>query len=395
MQIFSQIVSLIIFIYLGAFALYYLVFALAALFYREKKQHINKQDKTCVVLIPAYKEDNVIVDTARSAAAHQSQLCRFDVVVIADSLKPETISKLSALPIIMIEVSFEKSTKSKALNQAINTLTTQYDYAVVLDGDNIMADGFINEIYGRLQSGFQIVQGHRQDKNRNTRFAVLDAVSEGVNNNIFRKGHRVLGLSAALIGSAFAISYPLFVKMMREIQAIGGFDKELEIKTLRAGMRIGFAEKAVVYDEKVQQADVFVQQRRRWLSAQFIYFSRYFLTACKELVRNGNIDLFDKVIQMVSPPRVILLGLSAILAAMMCLLQLWLGGSAWVSPDCQVWLALFGVSLTAIMVATPRKYYTTQTFKALLSLPKAFVLMFLTLFKLKGANKKFIHTRHG
>ncbi len=394
MHIITQLISLIVFAYLAIFAFYYLVFALGALFYREPRSNKSGNKSTCVVFIPAYKEDMVIVDVAQAAANHQSIHCTFDVVVIADSLQEATMTKLAELPITLIDVHFEKSTKSKALNKAINTLEKNYNYAIVLDADNIMAAGFIDEIHARLQLGFKIVQGHRQDKNRNTRFAILDAVSEGVNNSIFRKGHRVFGLSAALIGSGFAAEYPLFVSMMREIQAIGGFDKEMEIKALKLGIRIGFADKAIVYDEKVQQADVFVQQRRRWLSAQFIYFSRYFVTACNELVTHGNIDLFDKVVQMVSPPRVLLLGSASMLAAMMCLLQMIQGATAWVLPACIYWVALFSVSLLAILMATPRKFYAWNTAKAVLSLPKAFVLMFLTLFKLKGANKKFIHTKH-
>ena len=33
--------------------------------------------------------------------------------------------------------------------------------------------------------------------------------------------------------------------------------------------------------------------------------------------------------------------------------------------------------------------------KAIISLPLLFILMFLNLFRLRGANKKFIHTVHG
>jgi hypothetical protein len=33
----------------------------------------------------------------------------------------------------------------------------------------------------------------------NNSWAILDAISEEINNNIFRKGHRVLGLSSAII----------------------------------------------------------------------------------------------------------------------------------------------------------------------------------------------------
>jgi hypothetical protein len=49
----------------------------------------------------------------------------------------------------------------------------------------------------------------------------------------------------------------------------------------------------------------------------------------------------------------------------------------------------------AFLLSIPSKFYNKQTFKALLTLPKAFISMFLSLFKLKGANKKFIHTQHG
>ena len=37
----------------------------------------------------------------------------------------------------------------------------------------------------------------------------------------------------------------------------------------------------------------------------------------------------------------------------------------------------------------------TETLKALQHLPSAFIRMFMLLFKLKGANKTFIHTVHG
>jgi cellulose synthase/poly-beta-1,6-N-acetylglucosamine synthase-like glycosyltransferase len=46
------------------------------------------------------------------------------------------------LPIKLIEVSFDKSTKSKTLNKAMATLDQDYDIAVVLDADNVMAPDF-------------------------------------------------------------------------------------------------------------------------------------------------------------------------------------------------------------------------------------------------------------
>ena len=90
------------------------------------------------VLIPAYKEDQVITGVAASALKQNYPADKFDVVVIADSLKNETLAKLRAMPIKVVEVFFEKSTKVKALNEAMAVIGDDYDCAVILDADNLM-----------------------------------------------------------------------------------------------------------------------------------------------------------------------------------------------------------------------------------------------------------------
>ena len=49
----------------------------------------------------------------------------------------------------------------------------------------------------------------------------------------------------------------------------------------------------------------------------------------------------------------------------------------------------------SLMLAIPLRAYNMKFLKALLALPKAFFVMFSLMFKLKGANQKFIHTEHG
>lgn len=78
----------------------------------------------------------------------------------------------------------------------------------------------------------QVVQTHRVAKNLNTNMAYLDAISEEINNSIFRLGHVNLGMSAALIGSGMAFEYSLFYKAMMSNTSVGGFDRVLEMKLL-------------------------------------------------------------------------------------------------------------------------------------------------------------------
>ena len=101
--------------------------------------------------------------------------------------------------------------------------------------------------------------------------ALLDAISEEINNTIFRLGHAKLGLSAALIGSGMAFRYDLFRDTMADIKAVGGFDRELELTLLYRGKRFYYLPETFVFDEKIQNTGDFSRQRRRWLSAQWHY----------------------------------------------------------------------------------------------------------------------------
>jgi len=98
---------------------------------------------------------------------------------------------------------------------------------VILDADNLMAKDFLKRMNLGFANGFKVIQGHRIAKNSDTSFALLDGISEEINNHIFRQGHRAAGLSSALIGSAMGFEYVLFKRFMIDIDAIGGFDKEL------------------------------------------------------------------------------------------------------------------------------------------------------------------------
>ena len=379
-------ITVAVFLFLSLQAIYLFVFAVAGRLLPSKKFAEQTKTGSFVIYIPSYKEDAVILDTASAALAIDYPADCRKIVVIADSLKPETIAKLNALPIQVVEVSFEKSTKAKALNVALQQTGGNYDYALVLDADNVCAPNFLYKMNDALQGGYHVVQGQRVAKNTNTVFALLDAISEGINNHIFRKGQTAAGLSCAIIGSGMALDYALFKEIMPEITAVGGFDKEMELRLLKRRIRFGYAEKALVYDEKTTQASTFENQRRRWLSAQMHYMRQYTADGFVQLFK-GNVDFFDKVVQTFLLPRILLLGIAPIVL----LLSMLTGPSELFAYA----LGLFMITYIAILISIPAKYFNKQLFKAIITLPSAFFAMFKLFFKLKGANKTFIHTPHG
>lgn len=366
--------------------LFLVILAIAGVFRRNPVFQQAGRHRRIAVLIPSYKEDQVILEVAADALHQDYPIESYDVVVIADSLKPETVDILKAMPIRVIEVKFDKSTKAKSLNFAMGALGNDYDIALVLDADNLMAPNFLTLINNAFDAGYHAVQGHRVAKNMNTPVAVLDAISEEINNHFFRKGYRALGLSSSLIGSGMAFDYRMYKSVMKTVDAVGGFDKHLELFFTRNRLMVEFLENAYCYDEKVQNFETLGNQRRRWLSVQFIYLGRNALPAIRELFTSGNIDYFTRTWQQAQLPRILLLGLTTLVAAVSLIF--------WPSPETKAWLAVWGMLVVAFALSVPRSFYNKNLLGALLHIPMGIWRMFLSLIRIKGANKTFIHTEH-
>jgi cellulose synthase/poly-beta-1,6-N-acetylglucosamine synthase-like glycosyltransferase len=374
--------------YLLIFGLYIFIPALAGRLRRFPSLYSSEDHFRICVLIPAYKEDGVIYHTALEALNQTYTKNRYEVVVVADSLQPETLERLRTLPIRVIEVSFDKSTKAKALNTAFSQISDPFDIAVILDADNVMEKDFLRKIAAEFEQGHVAVQGCRTAKNLNTSFAVLDAASERVNNHLFRRGFNAIGLSAPIIGSGMAFDYQLVREALANNKAIGGFDKILQLDILRRRKFIKYQPHAFVYDEKVDNADKFQNQRRRWVSSQFKYLRESFVVGFKQLFR-GNIDYFNQsVMGNLMLPRILLLGLAAIsFAAVAVFPQLSTAGLA-------VWTACFLLYVFAMLLGLGNFLVDSRFLRALATVPKVFFIMFLILFKLKNADSRFIHTPH-
>lgn len=387
MSIYIAILDWSLFLFLGAGVIYLAVYSLASL--KRKKECVVSTDRlhTFAVLIAAYREDAVIGDTVQACLNQDYPKEKYDVVVISDHMRPDTNSRLAALPIKLLQVDFEKSTNTKSLKAALEYLGEDaYDIALVIDADNIIGPSYLKEVNEKFaRPGVQALQTHRIAKNLNTDMAYLDAISEEINNSIFRMGHANLGMSAALIGSGMAFLYPLFREAMMSNTSVGGFDRVLEMKLLYQNIFIHYLPDTYVLDEKIQKASGFFQQRRRWLSAQY-YSIGDFLSSLWPAIRQGKWDFCDKLLQQLFPSRVLLLGFVSIWTLTTCCLFPSLS---------RKWCGLLFLLLLALCVAIPRRLWTMRMLKAVCLVPYTFAMMFLNLFRLKEANKRFIHTVHG
>ena len=377
-------------IYLGLSSIYILIFALAGIARKKITYPKNKIKNRIAVFIPCYKEDSVIINTAKSAILQKYPLDKFEIIVIADSFLKQTLDELESIPVRIINVSFKNSTKAKALNKAFEIIKNTFDIAIILDADNIMEPLFLDKINNAFNKNFKAIQGHRKAKNFNTAYAILDGVSEEVNNNIFRQGHRTLKMSSALIGSGMAFEYNLLKNTMKKIDAISGFDKELELLLIQQKITVEYLDNAIVYDEKIQKASHFRNQRRRWLSSKITFFKKYAPQVFHELFLKGNIVYVDKIYQMIAPPRIILLGGSFLVSLLYFLLTIF-GYQTWLSEK---WLFIFLTTFFAIVISVPKGFFNRKFVYAVFFLPSTFIQMIISILSLKKAYKKFIHTPH-
>lgn len=385
-EYFFRIGDAVIFLAFLLSVLYLFIFAINS---KRKPLYIYpsaKKKYRIAVMFPAYQEDGVIIDSVSLFFLQEYPRELYDVYVIADQMRPETLTKLKRLSAQVIEIDFPNSTKIQALQKAtayIDKYGLEYDAVVVLDADNVVNTNYLEKINDALYSGCSAIQTHRVAKNRNGSIAVLDSISEEINNSIFRKGHTRLGFSSALSGSGMAFDYKLFKDLIQGITSVGE-DKHMERKLLLQRTYIEYLENVYTYDEKVRGKKEFYNQRRRWMATQFNNLLSG-ITQIPTAILKGNWDYCDKLFQWMMPPRILLLGFITMIAFMLTPLDFWMALKWWGL------LIFLGITFS---IAVPDHLIDKQFRKAILSVPILFILMFLNLFRIRGGEKRFIHTKH-
>ncbi|WP_458408775.1 glycosyltransferase [Bacteroides congonensis] len=393
-----NIIDWILYIPLVFCVCYLLLYAIASKFYRAPHYPEAHTLRRFVVLFPAYKEDRVILSSVCSFLEQDYPKELFEIIVISDQMQPETNEALRALPIRLLIADYTESSKAKALAMAMDSIDTRdYDIVVIMDADNLTTADFLSTVNRAFDSGARSIQAHRTGKNLNTDISILDGASEEINNGFFRSGHNAVGLSAGLSGSGMAFEAEWFHQNVKYLQTAGE-DKELEAMLLQQRIYTAYLADLPVFDEKTQKKEAISNQRKRWIAAQFGAL-RASLPHLPKALLEGNFDYCDKILQWMLPPRLIQLagvfGLTFVFTIIGIVLSVHSGGGYEWTMAVKWWI-LSAAQVAAMTLPVPGgQLFTKQVGKAIMKMPMLAVTMIGNLFKLKGANKKFIHTEHG
>ena len=383
-----HIIDWLLWIFMAPSVIYVFFYAFVSLFSKHSpltthRSSLNIHRSSFLILFPAYKEDFVIIHSVQQFLEQTYPEQLYHVGVISDHMKEDTNEMLRQLPITLFTPHFENSSKAKALHYAIEHTPEQYDYIIILDADNMVLPDFLEQVNASCQQGHRAIQCHRCAKNSDNDVAVLDGVSEEINNTIFRKAHNRIGISSALIGSGMCFEYDWFKEHVGMFETAVE-DREMEIQLMKEHIFIKYEEHIPVYDEKVSSSENFQRQRLRWMTGQvqsLLMMLPYLPTA----IKTGNIHYIDKTMQQALIPRSMLLVLTCFFALLMSIISL---------PWSVKWWGLFLLISLSVLIAIPKRMRTKALFGKIFSTVKLVGLMLGNLLRMNLKNKDFLHTTH-
>ena len=395
-----HIIDIALWLFMAASAAYVLFFALISILWKKRVSRLTryltgqvlsmrkKEHFSYLILYPAYNEDRVIVNSVEKFLAQYYPYSCFHVAVISDHMQPETNQKLAELPITLLQPVFEKSSKAKAMQYAMDQIKDDYDFIVILDADNVVEPHFLEQLNTECAKGYKAIQCHRCAKNSDNDVAVLDGVSEEINNTIFRKAHNRIGLSSALIGSGMCFDFQWFKENVYKLSTVGE-DRELEAQLLLQKIFIKYEPDIHVFDEKVSSKDNFQKQRLRWMTAQIQSLFMQ-LPHLPYAIKTGNVDYINKTIQQALIPRSMLVVGAFVISIFMTMFSLIFSLSWYIK-----WWCLFIAICTSLYLAIPKQLRSQSVFGKILSVPTLVWKMVLNIPKISRKSTDFIHTQHG
>lgn len=369
----------ILFLILAIPVVYLFIYALASLGkYKNPYPDATKKHKFLVLFVVLRNGKEVINSINHFLDTQLYPKDKYDIAVAATQLPEEDLIVLLQMPVNIVVPDKEVCTKVYAIQQVMERYSQkEYDMVVIFNSDNRIVPTALDLFNNAYYSGCDAIQAHRMTENLTTSIAVLNATSEEINNNIFRKAHTRLGFSSALIGSAMAFDFEMFHKMAPTLRG-SDMSKAMETALLKENIFTEYLDEVVCYSKKEENTDGYEKQRISWLRSQ--YSSTLF--ALKKLpiaLLSGEWDYSNKLFQWLLPSRFLLIA---------CILTCAIAITALDWTLCLKWYILVAIIGFTFLIALPEGKVNKRFRKAIWALPiLVFTSVFSHIIKLFGGGK--------
>lgn len=354
---------------------YLLFFAVCSMFNKKNKYPTAKKLHRYAVMFHVGSQSETILKSVESLLAQNYPRSNYDLVVVSHSQNESINEILRNMSIVVYVAPQDVTYKADAIKYVMARLdASQYDVAVVMDADSRVDEDFLSQINNAYFycSGGVAIQTHRKAIHLNSDTAIFGAVSEEINNSIFRRGHVNVGLSSALVGSGMAFEFEWLKKNIVNASHVD-LEKQLETMLLEQSLFIEYLSNVYVYGDKVGRVEQFYEQRSHW-GANRKESLRLMFTKLPRAIVKRNYDYMDKLFQWLMPSRTILMGTLMILSVALLFL-------AWSLAI--KWWAIFILLIVAFSIALPDYLVDARFVKALRGAPFLFLLTVVSTIKNK------------
>lgn len=296
---------------------YQFVYVLVGLFNKKRKTHTAKCHKFAVV-VSARNEANVIGNLINSIRQQNYPTELVDVFVVADNCTDNTAEVTRSLGAYVYErENKELVGKGYALDWLFNIIKSEhaeknYDAYIVFDADNVLDPNFIFEMNKTFDSGFKIITSYRNSKNYGENWITAGYSLWFLREAKFLNNARMrLGTSCAVSGTGFLISTEIIEKNGGWIHHLLTEDIEFTTDSIIKGEKIGYCEKAILYDEQPTSFHQSYIQRLRWSKGFYQVFFKYGKKLIKGIFK-GSFSCYDMLMTLM--PAMLLTLLSIIVS---------------------------------------------------------------------------------
>lgn len=269
---------------------------------KEKKLKVNKEHKF-MAIVPAHNEEAVVGSLVESLKAQTYNRDLYDIYVIADNCTDKTARIAREAGAIVLE-RFDESKKTKGyaldwfLKQKIKE-NADYDAFFVFDADNIVDKNFIAEMNKKLCQGEEVVQGYRDIKNPSDNWITAGyALFYWTMHKFYHLARYNIGLSPLLNGTGFMVKFDLIKETGWDTITLTE-DIEFSLKRIITGKRLGWAVKAIVYDEQPTGFKQSWSQRSRWTVGHMQCIKEYTKDLAYAVKDNKTLMNFDGLLYIV------------------------------------------------------------------------------------------------
>ncbi len=331
--------SVLIQIFILGIGLYHCVIGVFAFIERKKKPTVSDKENVFALVVAAHNEHSVIRQMVESLANIEYDREKFDIFVVADNCTDDTAEIAAEAGAIVHErFSSDKRGKGYALDwmfERIFAMEKKYDAICIFDADNIVDSKYLIEMNKKLNEGYKAVQCYVDTKNPNDSWVTASfAISFWCLNKVFQTARSNLGLSNQINGTGFALR----TEVLKEIgwgATCLTEDMEFTMKLILNNIKVGWAKKAVIYDEKPLTLSQSFKQRTRWMQGHTDVASRFIKPLAKKWLKENDWAAFDGMIYLFQP----MLLVAMLISTTMSLIQLFY-------PQTEFWFTMNSVDLS-------------------------------------------------